>query len=446
MKGVPDWDKLTWQERREERFKRWLSPKNVRFVSPEAEKVYQERTTRFIKAIRMEEPDRVPVILPIGFYPAYHAGVTFYDIMYDYEKMRYAWLKFMDDFPEMDTFGGPWLVRPGRVLEGLGTRTQQWPGHGLAKDSWYYQFVEGEYMNADEYDLMMRDPTDYALRVNLPRTEDLFAPLKDLPYMGMTRGGGMGWVVMFTHPGIRRTFRTLMDLADEYQKWRKVVIQVSDIALSRGFPNVRGGPFAGAPFDIFADTLRGTRGIMIDMFRQPEKIIETMERQLPIAIDHIITAMENIDCPVVMMPLHKGDDVFMSDKQFERFYWPTFQKLLLAMIDEGLVPFPFAEGKYNSRLKQITDMPKSGVVWYFDQTDMAEAKKVLGGVSCICGNVPSSLVITGKPGQVKEHCRRLIEACAPGGGYILTGGAGIDKGDPDNLRAMMTAAREYGRY
>jgi len=119
---------------------------------------------------------------------------------------------------------------------------------------------------------------------------------------------------------------------------------------------------------------------------------------------------------------------------------------MMAMIEEGLVPFPFAEGKYNSRLKQITEMPKSGVVWYFDQTDMAQAKKILGSVSCIVGNVPTSLMMTGTSAQVKENCRRLIETCAPGGGYILAGGASIDKGDMANLRAMMEAAYEYGTY
>jgi hypothetical protein len=36
--------------------------------------------------------------------------------------------------------------------------------------------------------------------------------------------------------------------------------------------------------------------------------------------------------------------------------------------------------------------------------------------------------------------------CAPGGGYILTGGAGMNKGNPDNLHAMTEAAREYGVY
>jgi len=111
-----------------------------------------------------------------------------------------------------------------------------------------------------------------------------------------------------------------------------------------------------------------------------------------------------------------------------------------------LVPFPFAEGKYNSRLKLITDTPKSAVVWYFDQTDMAQAKKILANTSCIVGNVPSSMVMTGTSGQVKEICRKLIETCAPGGGYILAGGASIDKGDIENLRVMMEAAYEYGTY
>jgi hypothetical protein len=142
-----------------------------------------------------------------------------------------------------------------------------------------------------------------------------------------------------------------------------------------------------------------------------------------------------------MMPLHKGDDTFMSDEQFERFYWPSLRRLFLAMIEEGLVPFPFAEGRYNSRLKQITDTPRSGVVWYFDQTDMAQAKKVLGNVSCIVGNVPSSIVMTGTSTQVKENCRRLIETCAPGGGTRRRWQ--YRQGDIANLRVMMEAAYEY---
>jgi uroporphyrinogen-III decarboxylase len=60
--------------------------------------------------------------------------------------------------------------------------------------------------------------------------------------------------------------------------------------------------------------------------------------------------------------------------------------------------------------------------------------------------VPASVLHTGTPQQVKEHCRKLIEVCAPGGGYILSGAAGMNEGNPDNLRAMMEAAKEYGVY
>ncbi len=445
MEGVPNWEKLTWQERREERFKRWLNPKNVKFVSKEAEKQYQARVTRFIKAIRIEEPDRVPVMLPSGYFPAYYAGVSFHDIMYDFDAMKRAWLKFLNDFKDADTFMGPGLVMPGRILDALGVKNMKWPGHGLGKDAWYYQFIEGEYMKADEYDRLTRDPSDYMFRVNLPRTAGLLEPLAKLPPLRSFQGNRLALVPALADPDIRKAFQTMIDLGKEYEKWQAAVNEVSQKALAEGLPSLRGG-MAGAPFDTLADMLRGTPGISVDMFRQPEKIIEYVEAMTPPMIEQVIQQAEDFDCPVVSMPLHKGDDVFMSDKQFEKFYWPTYQKMLLAMIHEGLVPFPFAEGKHNNRLKYYADMPKSGVAWYFDQTDMKEAKKVLGKVSCIVGNVPSSIIMTGTAAQVKEKCRALIEVCAPGGGYILAGGASVDKCDVKNLRAMMQAALEYGTY
>ena len=136
----------------------------------------------------------------------------------------------------------------------------------------------------------------------------------------------------------------------------------------------------------------------------------------------------------------------MSDRQFTKFYWPTLKKVVLGLIEEGCVPMLFAEGKYNNRLEIIKDLPSGKVMWHFDQTDMFRAKEILGDVACIAGNVPSSLLYTGTPKAVKEYCRELIEVCGKGGGFILTGGASIDKGDPDNLRVMIEAVQEYGVY
>lgn len=148
----------------------------------------------------------------------------------------------------------------------------------------------------------------------------------------------------------------------------------------------------------------------------------------------------------MFIPLHKGADGFMSDGQFKEFYWPTLRKLILGLIDEGLVPSLFAEGGYGSRLEVIRDVPKGKTIWYFDYTDMAQAKEALGDVACIMGNVPVALIHTGTPEATTAYCRNLIATAGKSGGFILATGAGIERGRPENLRAMIESAKKYGMY
>ena len=61
----------------------------------------------------------MPVNLPTGNFPAYYAGIDVRTIMYDYAAMHRAWIKFMDDFGDMDTFNAPSLIPSGKVTEAL---------------------------------------------------------------------------------------------------------------------------------------------------------------------------------------------------------------------------------------------------------------------------------------------------------------------------------------
>jgi uroporphyrinogen-III decarboxylase len=254
----------------------------------------------------------------------------------------------------------------------------------------------------------------------------------------------MGFVP-FGFPDVQASFQALLEAGRESMKWLSVVMEVMGAAMAAGFPGMAGG-LAKAPFDTLGDTLRGTQGIMMDMFQRPDKLQAAMERITPMVIDSAIAAADFSNTPMIFFPLHKGADSFMSVKQFETFYWPTLKKVCMALVNEGVLPVLFAEGAYNKRLEVIQDMPKGSVAWYFDQTDIIRAKKVIGDKYCIIGNVPTSLLMTGTPKDVKEHCRKLIEICGKGGGYILAGGANIDEGNPENLRAMTAAAKEYGTY
>ena len=58
-------------------------------------------------------------------------------------------------------------------MDALDVKIMKWPGHGLGKDVTMQQIVEAEYMKADEYDWLMMDPTDYNLRLTLPRSAGL---------------------------------------------------------------------------------------------------------------------------------------------------------------------------------------------------------------------------------------------------------------------------------
>ena len=157
------WMELTDDEKRAERFKRWLTPPDAEFSSPETEESYRKRVTRFIKTIRLEEPDRVPVILPAGNFPIYHAGMTLKEAMYDNIKLCQAYRKFFSEF-EADTFTSPGMVPSGRASEIINSLSSKWPGHGLPDGASMHQFVEGEYMKADEYDVLLNDPSDFCLR------------------------------------------------------------------------------------------------------------------------------------------------------------------------------------------------------------------------------------------------------------------------------------------
>jgi uroporphyrinogen-III decarboxylase len=182
------------------------------------------------------------------------------------------------------------------------------------------------------------------------------------------------------------------------------------------------------------------------MFRQPEKLLEACDRLAPLMVKWAAGHTTLDSPPGIFIPLHKGADGFMSDEQFHRFYWPSLRKVLLGLIDEGFIPWLFAEGRYGSRLEAIMDLPKGKTVWMFDQTDMARAKETIGQVACIQGNVPLSLMHAGTTEQIRDYCRNLIDTAGRGGGFILDVGAVLESTTDDALRAMIQTAKDYGVY
>lgn len=427
-----------------ERFETWLSGEGIPFVDDHAAAAYRERITLIRDAIQLRhKPGRIPICPSAGFFPIEYAGITMYDAMYDYRALKKAWETYHNDF-EPDAYTGPTSIVPGRVLDILDMTLYHWPGHGVAGDR-EYQFVEGEYMRSAEYQDLIDDPTAFFLTVYFPRifgslkpfeTLPLLPPVNEIPVIPPT-------VMRFGTEAVQKAFQSLGQAGKEALRWRDAVAQINAGIMGKGFPAFSGG-FTKAPFDVIGDSLRGTTGVMLDIFRHPDELKEACERLTPIMVKCGAAACRANGHIMPFIPLHKGADGFMSEDMFRTFYWPTLRKLIIGLINEGMVPQLFAEGSYNERLEVICDIPKGKAVWWFDRTDMKRAKETVGQVACVAGNMPLDLLCTGTPRQVRDYCLNLMEVAGTNGGFIFSSGAGIQGSKAENVKAMMEAAKEYG--
>ncbi|MCX8032547.1 MAG: hypothetical protein N3B14_04005 [Thermoleophilia bacterium] len=440
------WTALTPEQKRQHRFDCWLNP-DFEFASPEAEANYKARVQRFIDAVCLEKtPDRVPVCATMGFFPAWHAGLTPYDAMHDTDRAFEAWYQFNLEF-QPDCAVSPALYTiPASVLEILDLKHYSWPGRGCRHDAGY-QYHEGEFMTADEYDELIEDPTFFLFRRVLPRFVGAYKGIAKLATPHDMRALVLcpPHVASWGDPDVQDSLLTLMVAGRRMREWFDGLAEVSRRIMAQGFPDLF-PVVAEAPFDVVGDNLRGTRGIMLDLYQRPEKVIAACDRMVDIVFRSVLEKTTPDSIPGVFMPLHKGLDTFMSPEHFKTFYWPSLKKLILKLIDEGFVPWLFTEGKYNTRLEIIKDLPKGKVVYWFNTTDIFKAKEVLGSVGCIHGGVPVSMMTACEPEEVTAYCRRLIETVGAGGGYILDLGAGPEKAKAENLHAMIRAAKEYGVY
>jgi hypothetical protein len=440
------WEEMSAEERREARFETWLSAEGVEFQSPEAEATYKASITRFKDALLMEKvPDRVPVLYVATFMQPDIYGVTPYECMYDTKKLISAHRKYLVDF-KPDYYLPPVFGGKGKIFEILDYQQYKWPGHGVSKKS-VYQTIEGEYMLPEDYEALIEDPTDFWLRTYMPRVCAALEPLKnigaftdiwELPFISTS-------MVPFGIPEVQNAFKALLEAGNEAMAWIEEIAAFELEARGMGFPSCAAGA-SKAPFDILGDTLRGTRAMMIDMYRRPDMILKAVERITPIYVKQGVNSANFQGNPIIFIPLHKGADGFMSDEQFKTFYWPTLKALILGLAAEGCVPWLFCEGSYNTRLEYLTELPKGSCFWIFDRTDMARAKELLGDTLCIGGNVPSGMILTGTAEQVKEYCKNLIDVAGKGGGYIMSMGTAMDEGKADTIKAMIDITKEYGVY
>jgi hypothetical protein len=406
------------------------------------EQLRQDREKRIMDAVALKKPDRVPISIPFGYFPArFVNGITPRDAWYDFKKWKDAYFKTAL-FYQPDT-SGLFFNSSGNVLEEMDNKTMVWPGHG-ASIHHSHQFIEGEYMKSDEYDLLLEDYSDYLLRYYLPRTNGLLSPLSSLP--PLTSLSASVPFRNLANPQFVQMLEKLVKIAPEAVRWQAEISAMAREMNELGFPGGLGILGGLVPFDLISDRFRGMRGAMLDMYRQPDKLLAAIQMLSRLQLKGIESGPQAKEFTLAFVALHRGADGFMSLKQFEVFYFPYLKKLTEALVARGFTPWVFFEGDYTSRLEYLLQLPKAKILGHFDRSDMAKCKAVLGRHMCIAGNVPPSILQTGTPESVKKYCKWLIDVVGKDGGYIMAPSSSVDEVKPENMLTMVDFTKEYGRY
>jgi uroporphyrinogen-III decarboxylase len=414
-------------------------------VGKPAKQLKKERYQRMHTARTLGVPDRVPVSTPIGSFPAKYCNILCSDAYYDHDKWYAAYEKTLKDFCP-DTFGAT-PPQSGKALEILDPKTQRWPGHGVDPHQ-AFQAIEIDGLKANEFDEYMKDSNSYMLRKQVPRTSDKLAGLGSIPPLYQVLhgpGGAQSLAMVFSDRNVAKAVRVLQQVGREMRKIAPMQKKFMKLLQSYGYYS---SPMVGCmpPYDSISHSIRGMTGTMQDMFRQPDKLVELCEFVLKEELEQTPFIPDEHGEIGIFMTNTRGSDDFLSKKQYERFYWPTFKKLVTELCNRGCTPYIFFEGNCDSRMEGLLELPKGKFVARLDTSDIFRAKDILKGHCCIEGNIPSSLLQMGSVDDVKAYCKKLIDHVGKDGGYILSPRSSTDEVKPQNLQAMIQFTKEYGVY
>ena len=174
-----------------------------------------QRLKRFEDAVALRKPDRVPLMpLALEYFHTRMAGVSDKDAGYNaqlnFDCLRDATVRFGWDWaPGM-------AVPPSKSLEALGSKQIRWPGGDLPDDV-QFQWVEDEYLKADEYDAFLADPTRFTLHTLWPRLASAFGVLGELPLPPVwwinTMYFPLAWGALLGAPPMTAMFEALAEMS-----------------------------------------------------------------------------------------------------------------------------------------------------------------------------------------------------------------------------------------
>lgn len=383
------------------------------------DQLYQERVKRIVTTVNHEEPDRVPILTMFGTWAISYANSTVQEIADNPEKEIEVFSKPHEDIYSDATYTNG-MAFDARSAQIIGSKS-----HFISEDGQTVQHKEITLMESSEYPDLIKDPMDYIFNKMLPRKasnlnktpEENYEAIKELVNHWKVKSGVQGRLL-------------------------------NELKVKHGLPVITGS-FAYPAMDMVFDYLRGFKGISLDLRRNPEELLAGISALEEYSFDLMGLPQDTKVEPFPFYATMFHLPTFISAKQFEKFFLPTYDKMLKRIHQSGGKIIMFLEGKWEDKFDWLNSLPKNFAIGIVEGDDIFEVKKKVGDNITVVGGMPLDLLRLGNKDTCIDYAKKVVDECAPGGGYIFASTREfLSKGDVnvDNLIAVNEFVHNYAVY
>lgn len=365
---------------------------------------------RLWTAIRLEKPDRVPVIPTLLPEPVSGlSGLTGAQVCHDNKALIDA---VFDIFDEYGGWDNPYPVGATPIqMQAMGTFPMKMkiPGVDLP-DDYMFQLDEQEIMTLEDYDKIIEMGCekfyyeDYLWRISSLTPDEL--------------------------PGALESVATsFVDFLDGCAKRNTKPFFIG---------------YALHPF-FSLSLMRSMVTFTQDLYFNPEPVERALKKMTSELIEKQIEAVKGTDINICLLTEERASAYFYPPAIFERFWWPYTKEIIDAFWSEGIVTIFHLDQCWDKNIPYFKELPKGSAILELDSvTNIFAAKEVLRGHLCLHGDVPAALLSLGKPEEVEAYCKQLIDEVGSDGGFILGSGCSVPPNvKPDNFRALIQTGKNY---
>jgi len=419
-------------------------------MTAEKQKKYDEKLNRIYTTFEHKEPDRVPINVGGGIFAVTEAGYTVKECIYDTscQKGKDAVIKFLEKYDQDFAFMPVGYTGEGPMMDIIAPKFMAWsgrPGYNIPDNS-IQQFMEHPPLEDEDFDMFFDRTYQWALTKCQPTLCELYEPMKNLRGPISSRMP-RALAEEFAKPEMREMIQKCWQVADMYKEFGPKMRQALKDIADAGYPSIGGGK-AAVPYDEWGDEFRGSLQCITDLYENPEQVERFIDQNQEEMIDRIkhMNPDGSKDGKLVHMTLHRGMDGFLSGEFYQKYYWRHLQEIIEAIMSVNMIPSVFCEGHYETRLDLLKDIPKGRILYQFEYTPMDVVKKELGDIATITGGFPVAQLYFEKKENVVDNVKKIIDDCAPGGGFIFRTSAGLDNVKKENVEAMYDTLMTYGKY